>query len=506
MGSESGSLEYTPTWIVAGVCFVIVFLSLCAERGLHWLGKVSYTQYAFLINFVILVQLHLIFLKSNWMMLQLLEKKKKDALLQALQKLKDELMLLGFISFLLTVFQRVLSRICISTHLASHMHPCKKQPSEIATHGELSLTRKYRRGLLSTDESVEICAHKGQVPILSIEALHQLHIFIFVLAVVHVIFCVTTMVLGGARIRRWKKWDDSIRRGRGQAADDDHRHHHEIFRRRASGYWRKAAVVSWMISFVKQFYGSVTKSDYITLRRGFKIAHMPSVPESRFDFYDHMMRTLEGDFIKIVSISWFFWLFIVVFLLLNVQGWNTYFWLSFLPLILLLLVGAKLEHIIMRLAQELDSTDPDHEAARVKPSDDHFWFHRPGIILWLIQFILFQNSFEIAFFFWIWSTYGIHSCIMEKRGFIITRLIMGVIVQVLCSYSTLPLYALVSQMGTSFKFGPRLKHHIGGWFGGATASHSHRKATQSLETFHVAEQAQDIIDEATPVIEVKNGL
>ncbi|KAK3414337.1 hypothetical protein EUGRSUZ_I02802 [Eucalyptus grandis] len=282
------------------------------------------------------------------------------------------------------------------------MHPCKKQPSEIATHGELSLTRKYRRGLLSTDESVEICAHKGQVPILSIEALHQLHIFIFVLAVVHVFFCVTTMVLGGARIRRWKNWDDSIRKGRGQAADVDHRRHHEIFRQRASGYWRKAAVVSWMISFVKQFYGSVTESDYITLRRGFKMAHMPFVPESQFDFYYHMMQILEGDFIKIVSISWFFWLFIVVFLLLNVQGWNTYFWLSFLPLILLLLVGAKLEHIIMRLAQELDSTDPDHEAARVKPSDDHFWFHRPGIILWLIQFILFQNSFEIAFFFWIW--------------------------------------------------------------------------------------------------------
>ncbi|KAK3414335.1 hypothetical protein EUGRSUZ_I02799 [Eucalyptus grandis] len=475
MGNESGSLEYTPAWIFAGVCFITVFLSLCAERGLHPLGK-------------------------------FLMRKKQGALFVALQKFKEDLMLLGFISFLLIVFQSILGRICISTHLASHMHPCKKQSSHIATHGELLLTRNYKRGLLSPDESVDICARKGQVPLLSIEASHQLQKFIFVLAVVHVIFCATAMVLGEARVRRWKRWEDSIRRGHA-AAGDAHRRHHEIFRLRASGYWRKVAIVSWMISFMKQFYGSVTKSDYIALRHGFKMAHLPLVPESTFDFHDHMMRILEGDFIKIVSISWFFWLFIVVFLLLYVQGWNTYFWLSFLPLILLLLVGAKLEHIIMRFAQEVDSTDHDHEAARVKPSDDHFWFRRPGIILRLIQFILFQNSFEIAFFFWIWSTYGLHSCIMEKPGFIITRLIIGVIVQVLCSYSTLPLYALVSKMGTSFEFGHRLQPNLGQRLvhgkgdhpsGVATASHSHGMGTQSLETFHVAEQAQDI--------EVENGL
>lgn len=498
MGSEPGSLEYTPTWIVAGVCFIIVFLSLCAERGLNRLGK-------------------------------FLKRKKQNALFEALQKLKEELMLLGFISFLLSVFQHILSRICISTHLASHMHPCKGQPSEIASHGELLLTRNYRRGLLSTDESVEICARKGQVPLLSIEAMHQLHIFIFVLAVVHVIFCVTTMVLGGARIRQWKNWENSLQRNppkKGQAAADDaHHHHHEIFRRRARGYWKKAAVVSWMISFMKQFYGSITKSDYVILRHGFIMAHCPRRRE--FDFHEYMTRTLEGDFRKIVSISWFFWLFIVVFLLLNVQGWNTYFWLSFLPLILLLLVGAKLEHIIMGLAQELDSSNHDHEAATVKPSDDHFWFGSPRIVLWLIEFILFQNSFEIAFFFWILSAYGLHSCIMEKRGFVITRLIMGVIVEVLCGYSTLPLYALVSQMGSSFKVSRLLEVQLKGWVetlddkkrkgppkakddrpsGGATASHSHRMATQSLETFHVAEQSRDdSVEEATLAIEVQNGL
>ena len=41
---------------------------------------------------------------------------------------------------------------------------------------------------------------QGKVPLLSLEALHQLHIFIFVLAITHVIFSVLTMVLGGAKV------------------------------------------------------------------------------------------------------------------------------------------------------------------------------------------------------------------------------------------------------------------------------------------------------------------
>jgi hypothetical protein len=37
---------------------------------------------------------------------------------------------------------------------------------------------------------------QGKVPILSNEAFHQLHIFIFVLAVTHVVMSATTIILG----------------------------------------------------------------------------------------------------------------------------------------------------------------------------------------------------------------------------------------------------------------------------------------------------------------------
>lgn len=42
---------------------------------------------------------------------------------------------------------------------------------------------------------------QGKVPLLSLESLHHLHTFIFVLAVVHVTLSVLTVVFGGAKVR-----------------------------------------------------------------------------------------------------------------------------------------------------------------------------------------------------------------------------------------------------------------------------------------------------------------
>ncbi|XP_047182388.1 MLO-like protein 13 isoform X1 [Vigna umbellata] len=409
------SLEYTPTWIVAVVCCIIVFISLCVERALHKLGNY-------------------------------LKRKGQNALYEVLTKLEEELMLLGFISLLLTVFQGLISDICISPNLATQMLPCKRphRSSEGSAHYQTYYDAIInRRRLLSSGSGSDHCTHKGKVPLLSLESLHQLHIFIFVLAVVHAIFCVTTMLLAGAKMREWKVWEDHYR-DYSEAIDK-----HEFFKEKSRGYWRKAAVISWLISFFKQFHGSVTKYDYYALRYGFVKKHFSNNPN--YNFHNYMLRTLEVDFKRVVGISWYLWVFVVLFLLLNIEGWHTYFWLAFLPLILLLLVGAKLEHIIARLYQDSINMLERDDDKSVKPSDEYFWFTSPLLVLHLLHFILFQNSFEIAFFFWIWCTYGFDSCIMEKVTYVIPRLIMGVIVQVLCSYSTLPLYTIVTQMGSEIK-------------------------------------------------------
>ncbi|KAF7078582.1 hypothetical protein CFC21_082994 [Triticum aestivum] len=399
---EAQSLALTPTWVVASVCLVIVAISLAAERLLHRLGKV---------------------LKFNG----------QEALFSALQRVKEELMILGFISFLLSVCQNLINRICIPESAARVMLPCIEESK-------------------AREDAAKLCKRKGEVPMLSEEALHQLHIFIFVLGVVHVLFCVTTLLLGGAKMRTWNKWEKEIQQGR-------------IKEREKTPGWMKPSAVRWIIAFFKQFYNSVGKPDYQVLRSAFVLRHYPNRLD--FDFHKYMVRALEHDFKEVVGISWYLWLFVIVFLLLNINGWHTYFWLSFLPLILLLIVGTKLEHISTRLAQEAaECSDEASGNPWTKPCKEHFWFSHPRAVLHLIHFILFQNSFEMAFFFWVLATYGFDSCIMENRSYALPRLAIGIIVQVLCSYSTLPLYAIVTHMGGDIKlqaFGEHVHVSVHSW-------------------------------------------
>ncbi|KAI6702964.1 hypothetical protein NL676_012100 [Syzygium grande] len=437
-GEEETTLEFTPTWVVAAVCTVIVAISLGVERLLHYTGK---------------------YLKN----------KDQKPLYEALQKVKEELMLLGFISLLLTVFQNPISRMCVPADFMKHMLPCSlsEAPDEGETasnattsHFQLSFSvapGKIRKLLAETSTAsseTRTCAAKNKVPLLSTEALHHLHIFIFVLAIVHVTFCALTVLFGGARIRQWKHWENAIAKAnydsRKALNKVTHVHQHEFIKEHFLGIGKNSALLGWLHSFFKQFYGAVAKADYVTLRLGFITEHCKSNP--KFNFHKYMMRALEDDFKRVVGISWYLWIFVVVFLLLNVHGWHTYFWIAFIPIILLLAVGTKLEHVITQLAHEVAEKHSAIEGELVvQPSDEHFWFQRPRIVLYLIHFILFQNAFEIAFFFWIWVQYGFDSCIMGQVRYIVPRLIIGVFIQVLCSYSTLPLYAIVTQMGTSFK-------------------------------------------------------
>ncbi|CAH8265895.1 unnamed protein product [Arabidopsis lyrata] len=459
MAGGGTTLEYTPTWVVALVCSVIVSISFGVERLLHRAGK------------------H--FRKND-----------QKQLFGALQKIKEELMLLGFISLLLSVSQSKIAKICISKDLSEKFLPCNKPNDKSlkdSSHFQFSFTGRH---LLAGDSAAgDYCSQKGKVPLMSLSALHELHIFIFVLAVAHIIFCLLTILFGTMKIMQWRKWED-------QVLEEDyktdqviqqkftHVQEHEFIRGRFLGVGKADACFGWLQSFIKQFLASVNRSDYITMRLGFVRTHCKTNP--KFNFHKYLMRALNSDFKKVVGISWYLWVFVVLFLLLNIAAWHVYFWLAFIPLILLLAVGTKLEHIITDLAHEVAEKHVAVEGDLVvRPSDDLFWFQSPRLVLILIHFILFQNSFEIAYFFFIFFQYGWDSCIMEDVKFIVPRLVIGVVVQLLCSYSTLPLYALVTQMGSSFKgaiFNEQTQQQLVGW--AKMAKKGVKKGTTHAGTSH----------------------
>ena len=98
------------------------------------------------------------------------------------------------------------------------------------------------------------------------------------------------------QIRQWKQWEESVSKDRFDAQEFTHVQDHDFIKNRFRGVGKSLGLQS----FCKQFYGSVTKADYATLRLGFIMNHCRGNP--KFDFHKYMMRVFEADCKKVVGI------------------------------------------------------------------------------------------------------------------------------------------------------------------------------------------------------------
>ncbi|PWA51151.1 seven transmembrane MLO family protein [Artemisia annua] len=407
-------LDQTPTWAVASVCAIIIIISIGLEKLLHKLGK-FFTE------------------------------KHKKSMFEALEKVKAELMVLGFISLLLTFSQSYIVKICIPDSVADTMLPCpvrnKSQKDEKG--GEVShrlLLWQEQHGRSLAESSGSSC-EAGKVPIITINGLHQLHILIFFLAVLHVVYSAVTMALGRLKIRGWKQWEGETSSNDYEFSNDPTRFrltHETSFVKSHTSFWTRYYFFFYIGCFFRQFFRSVSKSDYLTVRNGFINVHLAR--GSKFNFQKYVKRSLEDDFQVVVGISPILWASFVLFLLLNVNGWQAMFWASLLPLVVIIAVGTKLQAILTKMALEITQRHAVVQGIPlVQASDKYFWFSKPHFILHLIHFALFQYEYKIG------------SCFHDNLNLVILKLVIGVGVLIMCSYITLPLYALVSQMGSNMK-------------------------------------------------------
>lgn len=442
---EVRSLGLTPTWSVATVLTIFVAVSLVVERSIHRL--------------------------STW-----LRKTNRKPLLEAVEKMKEELMLLGFISLLLTATSSMIANICIPSKFYDRAFaPCTRSQIDEDKENNGSKDRKmlaeyflnhsFRRMLNTWSQN---SCKKGQEPFVSYEGLEQLHRFIFVMAVTHISYSCLTMLLAIVKIHSWRLWEDEAHVDRHDYLTDITR---ESILRRQSTFVKihttnplvKSRFVIWVTCFFRQFGHSVVRDDYLTLRKGFIMNH--HLPP-KYDFHSYMIRSMEEEFQRIVGVSGPLWGFVVAFMLFNIKGSNLYFWIAIIPISLVLLVGSKLQHVIATLSLENAGISGYLSGAKLRPRDDLFWFKKPELLLSLIHFILFQNAFELASFFWFWWQFGYNSCFIKNHLLVYLRLFLGFAGQFLCSYSTLPLYALVTQMGTNYKAAlipQRIRETIHGW-------------------------------------------
>jgi hypothetical protein len=56
-------------------------------------------------------------------------------------------------------------------------------------------------------------------------------------------------------------------------------------------------------------------------------------------------------------------------------------------------VGTELQHVIAQLALEVAEATAPYVGSQLKLRDDFFWFGKPRVLWWLIQFISFQVMF-----------------------------------------------------------------------------------------------------------------
>ncbi|URD77648.1 hypothetical protein MUK42_31738 [Musa troglodytarum] len=108
--------------------------------------------------------------------------------------------------------------------------------------------------------------------------------------------------------------------------------------------------------------------------------------------------------------------------------------------------------------------------------------HDPCVLSYLARGL---NAFQITYFFWIWYEFGLKSCFHDNFDFIIARVSVGVGVQFLCSYITLPLYALVSQMGSHMKrsiFDEQTSKALKKWH--QAVKKKHEKGTSHASSVH----------------------
>lgn len=421
--AEGRSLEDTPTWSVATVTTVMVFVCFFVERSIYRFGK--------------------------W-----LKKTRRKALSASLEKIKEELMLLGLISLLLGQCARWISRICVaSTLFNSKFYICSEE--DYGSVSRLILTESQtssNENLIPEGVRYTISPQcgEGREPFVSVEGLEQLHRLLFVLGITHVLYSCLTVGLAMSKIYSWRKWEIqapyaadgsiSLPKNKVMRRQSTFALHH------ASHPWNRSRVLIWMLCFLKQFRTSIRKSDYLALRLGFITTH--GLPLT-YNFHKYMVRSMEDEFYGIVGISWPLWGYAILCIFVNIHGLNIYFWLSFLPAILLMVIGTKQQHVVSMLA--LETAEPSSSVGtQVKPRDELFWLGKPDILLRLIQFISFQNAFEMATFIWyLWGFKRV--CFMKNHLMVAIRLSCGILVQFWCSYSTVALNVIIIQMGSKCK-------------------------------------------------------
>eukprot|EP00803_Ostreobium_quekettii_P010332 evm.model.scf_2388.1 EVM.evm.TU.scf_2388.1 scf_2388:10559-15702(+) len=198
--------------------------------------------------------------------------------------------------------------------------------------GNRKLLGMAMRTLLAGGGGEEVCP-SGKESFWSIRTIHETHIFIFVLAVTHILFAGLSMLVCSWKVRQWKQWEDNCQQGLKRVECGNLLNHENIF-------------IVYFQAFFAQFHQHIDEPMYLGLRRLF-IERMEL--DSSFHFHDFLVNSMEEEFSKVVKIDWVMWAVAAIWI-----GTNIYvvYIMTGLGVVLTLLTGTKLEYIALKLGNE----------------------------------------------------------------------------------------------------------------------------------------------------------
>ena len=434
-------------------------------------------------------------------------------LLHTMRKVEEELLILGFLSLLLTAFSSLLVRICVDC-------PSEGCAAEYESAGNAGAAL-LRRALLSATDACSNPCPAGKEPFWTAEALHQTHLFVFTLAIIFILYSATSMVLGWLRVMTWRGWEieavekctasESLIPPKSLVIPEGCREDNylEICHANEDRSW----IALLVTDFANQFYRSVSTARYINLRRAFVER---SRLDANFDFVTYVNTSIQEDFALIVGLDWLLWLIAAVWIALDSPDGTLniyiYFWMPALAMVAQLAVGTK----IMSMARTLEENGflyftarKEHGATRWqaakglsrsasinKPLADldekihsqrdleqrsalarqntmnirdlevttrlgldasevlyvQFWFDRNILFIYLFQFIMFVNVFIISML--IFSTWQGLTDTLVFNGMPWWSVVIVVVVQLLlvfhAAWFILPVYILVTCAGSKY--------------------------------------------------------
>eukprot|EP00192_Tetraselmis_astigmatica_P009730 CAMPEP_0117680062 /NCGR_PEP_ID=MMETSP0804-20121206/18138_1 /TAXON_ID=1074897 /ORGANISM="Tetraselmis astigmatica, Strain CCMP880" /LENGTH=960 /DNA_ID=CAMNT_0005489507 /DNA_START=163 /DNA_END=3045 /DNA_ORIENTATION=+ len=321
----------------------------------------------------------LVFTKSDQLLVRYLERKGKTGFLHIYDALKEELLLVGIISLLLSAVQEELAKICVSTPRLDEIFPSfvdqaaqyndynTPATSDYDSYGEKS---GYGRRLFSFHTVVQrwrvlLAANDGGYgftdpcpgdtsQLFPTSVLHALHIMLFLVAMTQILYSCLVLILCLWKVSRWRQYENAAQESPGLL-----RHLHELHHdgtgcqadirrykvqlvnhltQEASRDWFRHAYATVVLMFSK-----LEAEQYIVMRHIF-VTQLGL--DSKFDFLRFVKESMESEFAALVGVNSYMWFILFVWIALPPETYVS-IWIPLLNLCLTLVIGGKLTSVLL---------------------------------------------------------------------------------------------------------------------------------------------------------------